>query len=121
AMARGRPSRVVLALEGALSFRKGVTSCEGDGGNIKPITGESAKQPLTPLRREAAVRSGPVAFLVTRTRNGVRGRGCRGHPAFPAPSFFSFFAAHWFWHHSGEELRRENEGVCRVWLFENRI
>ena len=59
--------------------------------------GRARSKPLKPLRREADVRSGPVAFLFPRTRNGVRGHGCRGHPAFPAPSFcFLSFEAHRF-------------------------
>ena len=54
------------------------------------VTGESTKEAVKPLRREGRTDSGGpvvttlVCFVLFRTR----GRGCIGHPAFPAPSVF---------------------------------
>ena len=78
--------------------------------------GRARSKPLKPLRREADVRSGPVAFLFPRTRNGVRGRGCRGHPAFPAPSFcFLSFEAHRFFASLGRKpAARSRECVSTI-------
>ncbi len=58
----------------------------GDGGNRARLTGESAKQPLKPSRREGrAVPAEPVvhpcAVFCARTAGASR------RPAFPAPSF----------------------------------
>ena len=56
----------------------------------KPVTGESTKETVKPLRREGRTASAePVcscAFLFA--QSCTRDRGCSAHPVFPAPSDF---------------------------------
>ncbi len=72
-----RPDRVWTSLQSA-----------DDGGKRNSSPGRARRKPLKPLRREGRmipptpVVSTPVLFCCT------GGRGCGGHPAFPAPSVF---------------------------------
>src|SRR6266436_7221864 len=87
APACGRRSRVVLTPRRWCQVGGGNSACDGVN---KPITGESTKETVKPLRGECRVISGVtvvttlVCFVLFRTR----GCGCIGHPAFPAPSEF---------------------------------
>jgi hypothetical protein len=70
-----------------------------------PVTWESAKQPLKPLR--AGMPGDPGATVVTNAcalLPYTRGCGCNGHPAFPTP--FDFWGER-YTHNSGAS-RREN-------------
>ena len=81
-----RPSRVVLTPR---CWRQACGNYPaGDGDKTSPLTGESTKYAVKPLRRGCrCVHRSPVCscahFFV---RICTRDRGCSAHPAFPAPS-----------------------------------
>ena len=60
----------------------------GDGGQQARSPGESAEQPLTPLRRERRLCRLPCCCLRAQSALSFarKARGCGQHPVFPAPS-----------------------------------
>jgi hypothetical protein len=59
----------------------------GDGDKTNSSPRRARNKPLKPLRRECRGCSGePVVYLLACFTFYTRGRGCNGHPAFPAPS-----------------------------------
>jgi hypothetical protein len=85
---RGRRSRVVLTpRRWRSSWRRRVPRLAGDGGKKARSPGRARRKPLKPLRGEG--RSDPTSPVVTTLVCFLfytRGRGCSGHPVFPAPS-----------------------------------
>jgi hypothetical protein len=60
-----------------------------DGGNKARSPGRARSKPLKPLRRGGRIDpTTPVATTLVCFLPCTRGRGCGGHPAFPAPSIF---------------------------------
>jgi hypothetical protein len=54
---------------------------------IKPVTKESTKETVKPLRREGRTASAePVCSCASLSTPCTRDRGCSAHPVFPAPS-----------------------------------
>ena len=88
ASGRGRRSRVVLTPRRWRSrSRRRVPRFAGNGGNKARSPGRARSKPLKPLRREGRMNpSKPVATTLVCFFSCTRGRGCGGHPAFPAPS-----------------------------------
>jgi len=59
----------------------------GDGGKKARSPRRARRKPLKPLRREGRLKPPlPVATTLVCFFHCTRGRGCSGHPVFPAPS-----------------------------------
>jgi hypothetical protein len=81
---RVRQSRVVLATRRWCQVARNLFS-RGDGGKKARSPGRARNKPVKPLRREGWVAPTiPVVPSPCFFTHG--GRGCGGHPAFPAPS-----------------------------------
>src|ERR1700736_756026 len=66
-----------------------LTHCACDGGKKARSPGRARRKPLKPLRGESRlIPSEPVVTISYAFSFCMRGYGCGGHPAFPAPSNF---------------------------------
>jgi hypothetical protein len=83
----GRRSRVVLMPRRWRQILEKLTLLRDDGDNKARSPGRSRRKPLKPLRREGRVQPANLWWTNSYAFHfRIRGCGCIGHPAFPAPS-----------------------------------
>jgi len=86
----GSGTRCWCQVGGGVSALPGPANLQSadDGGKTNSSPGRARNKPLKPLRRECRCDAGEPVVTTVCLLPLHTGRGCIGHPAFPAPSVF---------------------------------